>query len=88
MRTGGKVPDLAQPVTNREGRGRSNGHPRPPLGKQDPNAGDRRRAEGGARVVVGEDLIVGRSLLGVPVRAPLREADAVAPTAPGDDEGR
>ena len=47
-----------------------------------------RLAERRSLVVVGEDLVVESALLRVPVRAPLRHADAVAPSAAADDEDR
>ena len=56
--------------------------------QQDAHPPDRRGADGRARVVVQQDLPVGRTRLGVAVRAPLAHADAVAPAVPAHDEGR
>ena len=56
----------------RRGRGRaprSGGHARLRLGDEHPHAGDRRRAELGARVVVAEDLVVRPAVLRIPERA-------------------
>ena len=60
-----------------------------PVRQQDADLrGTVRRSELGARVVVGEDLVVRPAVLGEPVRAVLGHPDAVAPAEPGDHEYR
>ena len=56
--------------------------------KQDANTRDRGCAEFRPCEVVEDDLLVVEALLGVPVRAVLAQADAVAPAVAGDHERR
>ena len=88
VRPGGKLPRQPPAVGHDHRRRAAHGDGCGPLREQDAHAEVADAAHLRARVVVGEDPAVLPAVERVAVRAPLAQADAVAPAVAGDDQRR
>ena len=86
MRARRELVRLAEGIAHAERRVGADGDSRLTRDEQHAHTRDRRRAERRALVVVGKDLVERHSLPRKAVGAPLREPDAVSPTAAADEE--
>ena len=80
--------DDTRTVEHGERHGRRHRDRLPALAEQDPDVAPHRASQLGARVVVGEDLVIGVARVRHPVGPVLTHADPVPVAPPGDDEQR